>query len=115
MKKNPINLRKILSVNIKNQRTLLGFSQEKLAEKAGISSNMVRDIEGCRTWVSDTTLINIAAALKTDTYRLLMPETIHEDEHYKTVLLDLVKTFEKTQADFAVNIANTLKLWGLKN
>jgi transcriptional regulator with XRE-family HTH domain len=113
MKKNPIDLRKILSLNIKNQRALLGLSQEKLAEKTGISSNMVRDIEGCRTWVSDTTLINIAAALKTDTYRLLMPETIHEDEIYRTVLRDLAKTFEKTQADFAFNIANTLKLWGI--
>jgi hypothetical protein len=25
---------------------------------------MLRDIEGCRTWVSDSTLANIAAALK---------------------------------------------------
>ncbi|MDR0302191.1 MAG: helix-turn-helix domain-containing protein [Treponema sp.] len=114
MEKRPIDLRKTLSINIKNQRALLGLSQEKLAENAGISSNMVRDIEGCRTWVSDITLINIAAALKTDTYRLLMPETIQEDENYRTVLLDLIKALEKTQSDFAVNIANTLKLWGIK-
>jgi transcriptional regulator with XRE-family HTH domain len=114
MKKKPIDLRKILSENIKNQRALLGFSQEKLAEKAGISSNMVRDIEGCRTWVSDTTLVNVAASLKTDAYRLLIPETAHEDENYRTVLLDLIKTFEKTQEDFSLNIANALKLWGIK-
>jgi len=48
MKKKSIDLRNILSINIKKHRELLGFSQEKLAEKAGISSNMVRDIEGCR-------------------------------------------------------------------
>jgi len=114
MKKKPIDLRKILSTNIKNHRALLGLSQEKLSEKAGISSNMLRDIEGCRTWVSDTTLINIAAALKTDTYRLFMPETINEDENYKTVLRDLTKTFDKAQADFALNLANALKVWGIK-
>jgi transcriptional regulator with XRE-family HTH domain len=112
MKKKPIDLRKILSVNIKKHRTLLGLSQEKLAEKAGISSNMVRDIEGCRTWVSDKTIINLATALKTDTYRLFMPETIHEDENYHTVLRDLTKTFDKLQADFTANLNNALKVWG---
>ncbi|MCL2442507.1 MAG: helix-turn-helix domain-containing protein [Treponema sp.] len=112
IKKKPIDLRNILSKNIKKHRELLGYSQEKLSEKAGISSNMVRDIEGCRTWVSDKTLINIADALKTDTYRLLMPETIQEEENYKTVLQDLTKTFKKLRADFDLNLENALKLWG---
>ena len=75
---------------------------------------MVRDIEGCRTWVSDTTLINIATVLKTDIYRLFMHDTISEDENYRTVLLDLTKTFDKLQADFALNISHALKLWGIK-
>jgi len=50
MKKKPVDIRKTLSINIKNHRELLGLSQEKLSEKAKISANMVRDIEGCRTW-----------------------------------------------------------------
>ena len=112
MKKKSIDLRNILSINIKKHRELLGFTQEKLAEKTGISANMVRDIEGCRTWVSDKTLISIAVALKTDIYRLLMPETIQEEENYQTVLLDLTKTFEKLKADFELNLDNALKLWG---
>ena len=114
MKKNPIDLRKTLSTNIKKHRELLGLSQEKLSEKAKISANMVRDIEGCRTWVSDTTLINVAAALGTDIYRLFMPETIHETENYRTVLLDLTKTFKKLRFDFDVSLENALKLWGIK-
>jgi len=112
MKKKLIDLRNILSINIKKHRELLGLSQEKLAEKAGISSNMIRDIEGCRTWVSDKTLINIAEALKTDIYRLLMPDTIQEEENYRSVLLDLTKTFDKLRADFDQNLENALKLWG---
>ncbi|MCL2764007.1 MAG: helix-turn-helix domain-containing protein [Treponema sp.] len=112
MKKKPIDLRNILSINIKRHRELLGLSQEKLSEKAGISANMVRDIEGCRTWVSDKTLINIAEALKTDIYRLLMPVSAQEDENYRTVLLDLIKTFDKLKADFELNLDNALKLWG---
>jgi transcriptional regulator with XRE-family HTH domain len=112
MKKKPIDIRKILSKNIKNHRELLGLSQEKLAEKAKISSNMVRDIEGCRTWVSDTTIKNIAAALETDIYRLFMPETIGEAENYHTVLLDLNKTFTKLENDFSATLKKALKLWG---
>jgi len=112
MKENSTDLRRILSINIKKHRELLGLSQEKLSEMAGISSNMVRDIEGCRTWVSDKTLISLAEALKTDTYRLFMPETIQEDENYQTVLLDLTKTFAKIRADVDANLENALKLWG---
>jgi len=114
MKKKNFDLRKILSLNIKNHRELLGISQEKLAEKAQISANMMRDIEGCRTWISDTTLNNIATALKTDVYRLFIPDSISEDENYRTVLLDLTKTFDKLQTDFSQNLKNTLKLWGIK-
>jgi len=43
-----------------------------------------------------------------------MHETINEDENYKTVLRDLTKTFDKAQADFTLNLANALKLWGIK-
>ena len=112
MKEKSTELRRALSINIKKHRELLGISQEKLAEMAGISSNMIRDIEGCRSWVSDKTLINIAAALKCDTYRLFMPETIQEDENYRTVLLDMTKTFAKVKADVEINLENALKLWG---
>ena len=112
MKKKPLDVRKTLSTNIKKHRELLGLSQEKLSEKAGISSNMVRDIEGCRTWVSDTTLINIAASLETDIYRLFMPENISEAENYRTVLLDLNKTFKKLKYDFDLSLEKALNLWG---
>jgi len=104
-------LRKVLSQNIKNHRELLCFTQEKLAEKAQISSNMLRDIEGCRTWVSDTTLVNIATALKIDIYRLFMPYPVSDDENYKTVYLDLTKTFDKLKTDFSSTLEKTLKLW----
>jgi transcriptional regulator with XRE-family HTH domain len=110
----PADVRKTISINIKNHRRLLGLSQEKLAEKAGISSNMVRDIEGCRTWVSDNTLSNIAAALETDIYRLFMPENINEAENYKTVLLDMNKTFNKIKVDVNLSLEKALKLWKKK-
>jgi transcriptional regulator with XRE-family HTH domain len=73
MKTKEQDLRKILSANIKEQRQLLGISQEKLAEMAGLSWQTVNSIECQRTWVSDNTLKALASVFKIETFQLLMP------------------------------------------
>ena len=101
-------------MNIKKRRELLCISQEKLAEHAGISVNMVKDIEGCRTWVSDNTLIKLASALKTDIYRLFVPVTAYEEEIYKNMLFDLIQILRKIKKDIDFDFENALKMWDLK-
>jgi transcriptional regulator with XRE-family HTH domain len=66
-------LRRILAANLKKQRNMLGLSQEKLAEMAGLSWQTVNSIECQRTWVSDRTLESLAETLKIETYQLLLP------------------------------------------
>jgi len=107
------DLRKTLSKNIKRHRELLGISQEKLAESTGMSAMMIKDIEGCRTWVSDKTLIALASALQTDIFRLFIPDTLLDEVISKTLLLDLINTAQKIKKDIDVDLGNTLKLWGL--
>ena len=68
------NLRQILSANIKEQRQILGISQEKLAEMAGLSWQTVNSIECRRTWVSDKTLDALASVFKIETFQLLIPQ-----------------------------------------
>jgi transcriptional regulator with XRE-family HTH domain len=53
----------------------LGISQEKLAELADVSAKMINCIEGCRTWVSDKTLVKLARVLRVDVFQLLVPAT----------------------------------------
>ncbi|MDR2509016.1 MAG: helix-turn-helix transcriptional regulator [Spirochaetaceae bacterium] len=67
-------IRLVLSANLKKYRKKDGCTQEKLAEKAGLSAQTLNDIEGCRRWVSPRTLTKIARALKVSEYELLMPE-----------------------------------------
>ena len=67
------NLRQILAANVKEQRQILGISQEKLAEMAGLSWQTVNSIECKRTWVSDNTLEALANVFKIETFQLLMP------------------------------------------
>ncbi|MDR2482578.1 MAG: helix-turn-helix domain-containing protein [Treponema sp.] len=73
MKEKKPELRRILAANLKEQRNLLGLSQEKLAEMASLSWQTVNSIECQRTWVSDKTLESLANALKIETFQLLLP------------------------------------------
>ena len=73
MKTKGQDLRQILAANIKEQRRILGVSQEKLAEMAGLSWQTVNSIECQRTWVSDTTLKALSAVFQIETFQLLMP------------------------------------------
>ena len=65
--------KELLALNIKALRKKCHFSQEKLAEAANLSAQSISDIEGCRTWVSDKTLENLAKALNIDIFQLFMP------------------------------------------
>lgn len=71
---NTMNLRKVLSANIKKYRSIEGISQEKLAERTDLSEQLIKDIEGCRSWVSDKTVVKLAIALKIEVYQLLYPQ-----------------------------------------
>jgi transcriptional regulator with XRE-family HTH domain len=71
--KESIDLRKILSINIRTARENLHITQPRLAEYADISMSHMTDIEYCKTWVSDKTLMRIAKALNMEAYELLRP------------------------------------------
>jgi transcriptional regulator with XRE-family HTH domain len=94
-------LRWILAANLKEHRKTLGLSQEKLAELADISWQTVNSIECHRTWVSDTTLENLANALKIETFQLLLPvketplKPITSSEGVKK-LVKLKRTYDDT-------------------
>ena len=74
MKQDIEPLRIILSYNIKKYRSNLKYTQEKLAEKAGISVQMLNGIEGCRRWISPRTMTKLAKALNIAEYQLIYPE-----------------------------------------
>jgi transcriptional regulator with XRE-family HTH domain len=83
-------LRKTLSANIKKYRNLLGISQEKLAEASDLSFQTIGDIEGCRTWVSDKSIVRLAKALQIEVYELLFPNTEAEKLYPTKVPADIL-------------------------
>ena len=59
--------------NIRALRKKRGFSQERLADKADISRQIMNDIEGRRRWLTKGTLVKITNALEVDVHELFIP------------------------------------------
>lgn len=67
------DLKNVLSLNIKKYRKNK-FTQETLAEKIGVSSQNINDIEGKRRFPRSDTLVKIADALDVQVYELFVPQ-----------------------------------------
>jgi transcriptional regulator with XRE-family HTH domain len=67
------DLRRNLAANIKSARKALRITQAQLAQSAGVSLPYIIDIEHCKTWVSDKTLLRLAEVFKISPYELLLP------------------------------------------
>jgi len=103
MKSNLEPIRGILAGNIKKYRKFLGYSQEKLAEKANLSAQTLNDIEGCRRWVSSLTITKLAKALCIAEYQLLVPLEADETKNNRGSPL-------KSLISLQDNIINTINI-----
>lgn len=100
---NSDELRKTLANNIRLYRKDLHLTQEQLAENADISLSYLADLEHCKTWISDKTLLKLAKALHKKPFELLREDKTINKENSKTDIqkisdilysekLELVKT-----------------------
>jgi len=99
-------LRRVLSANIKHYRGLRNWSQVVLADKIGISTNFLADIETGKSWVSSMTLTKLANIFEIDVYELFKSPKTPKDET-KDVIKSLVN-------DISVTIEHSLKQISIK-
>jgi len=92
------NIRDILARNIKENRRKCGFSQEKLAEKAGISTPFVAMIEVSRKFPTPDVLDRIAGALNVKTWQLFAVQPSPEDA-MEQLRISIVKDIDQVVAD----------------
>ena len=94
MEVNEDNIRDILARNIKEHRRKNGLSQDKLAEKAGISTPFVAMIEVSRKFPTPDVLDRIANVLNIKTWQLfsVQPPLGEEKERLH---VDIVKDIEQ--------------------
>ncbi|GBU29326.1 hypothetical protein R84B8_02890 [Treponema sp. R8-4-B8] len=70
MPKKTQNIRNILAINLKNNRKKCGLTQEKLAEKAGISAHYLAMVEVSKKFPTPEMLDRLAKALEIETFQL---------------------------------------------
>ena len=98
MEENADNIRDILARNIKENRRKNGLSQNKLAEKAGISTPFVAMIEVSRKFPTPDVLDRIANALNIKTWQLFaVPPLLGEE--MERLNMDIVKDIDQVIAN----------------
>ena len=95
-------LEKILSDNIKKYRKGI-FTQESLAEKSGLSVQLINGIEGGRKWVSKDSLTKIADALGVQVYQLFVPQDT------EAVVIDDTPENEKIRAQIQTQVIDGMR------
>ncbi len=76
-----MNYQDILVENIKHYRSLLGYTQEKLAETANLSKSAIGQIEIGKNTPIFTNLVAIAAALQIEPFLLLKQRNYSFDDN----------------------------------
>jgi len=90
-----LEIRRILSKNVKEQRKKLGLTLEKLAELTGMAVQTINDIEGGRRWVSDSTITKLSKALRIESYQLLIADFFSQNKKKDNPTQHLIGLKEK--------------------
>lgn len=95
---------------IKNKRLELKLTQEKLAEKTGLTETYIGAIERATSKCSIETLVTISQSLNMSMDFLIFGTTADNvDNHFRDILNKLPKDKQKLYIELCESIANTLK------
>ena len=75
-----LELQEIIKKNVIKHRKISRLTQKELAEKAGISTTYIGEIESCRKYPSIKTLVKISKALEVEPYMLLIDPELHKND-----------------------------------
>ena len=92
-------VREIFADNLRKNRNKYGLSQEKLAERAGISTHYVAMIELARNFPKSEIIECLANALNIEVHELFLVTRPPEDELeklHRTISLDIKQTITET-------------------
>ena len=115
MKGKNIGIRQVLALNLKKNRQKCGLTQEKLAEKAGISAHYLAMIEVAKKFPTPEMLDKLAYALDIDTVQLFDISTTPEGAlQYleKSIISNIEHIINDT---IKKTLSNELKSYDIKN
>jgi transcriptional regulator with XRE-family HTH domain len=113
MPKKKLGIREILALNLKLNRQKCGLTQEKLAEKAGISSNYLSMVEIAKKFPTPEMLDRLAEALEIDTIQLFDVSSTPEERALlhleKTIIDNINKQQQQALAEMKKTVINAVK------
>ena len=92
----PASIREIFAKNLRENRRKCAFSQEKLAEKAGISTQYLAMMEIARKFPTSEVLERIAMAMNIKVYELFLIDHSPREELIllrKEIICEMKQTF----------------------
>jgi len=92
------SIREIFAKNLRENRRKCGFSQEKLAEKAGISTQYLAMMEIARKFPTSEILERIAVALNIKVYELFLIDHSPREE-LELLRKDIISEMRQTFGD----------------
>ena len=90
-------IRECLALNLRMRRAYHHLSQEGLAERAGLASGFIANLETGRSWVSPKSLAKLGKALNVEHWKLLQDPRV-DQQGYTTEELSML--WDKAKADF---------------
>ena len=93
------SIREVLANNIKEYRRKYGFTQDTLAELAGISSQYLATVETCRKFPTPDVLDRLAGAFDIETHELFTFTSSPQKELEKLrqeIIGEVVKTIKQS-------------------
>ena len=99
-----------VGLRIKHIRKTRAVSQEKLSEKAGMSSKYLSSIERGKENPTLDTFIKLAQALNVEIFELLNYAGEKSVQESKKFLLDLIKNSDKEKLDLAAKMLRAIYL-----
>jgi len=100
-----LGIREILALNLRENRQKCGFTQEKLAEKAGISANYLSMVEVSKKFPTPEMLDRLANALKIETFQLFDASSTAEGAliHLERSIINNIKQLVKETVRETIN------------
>lgn len=102
-----------LAQRIKQARQGKGYSQSKLAELAGVSTNTIGKLEINYTTVSLKTILNIANALDIDINFLVSDNPPNNKQATDLFIESLLQDFTEKDKQFLIQVISAIKSYKL--
>ena len=102
------DFKKIFGARVRHYRTLISYSQEKLAEQIGISAHTVSYIERGKNFLSMTKIPALCLALQIEPYKLFIDADIERDTERLDELSRLLSMADNRQIGIILNVTKSI-------